>query len=118
DRFEQIARRALTSYRPGPIDRLFKRTDSRRNELQERLGAAQHDDALIYHLAFEQYEKERAQAQRIRDRARRVLKGDAQRWHAVFESQNSLGNGLFGSYIGMHYVPPVIEACVHAYSLE
>ncbi len=76
DHHERGARRALARYTPSIWDRLFGRTEAKRQTLQDAIDQARHRDKHDYEQAVEEYQAARADWQNSREFAARMLKGD------------------------------------------
>lgn len=75
---EKKAKAKADNYQPGFIDRLFKREDKKRKQLEEAISKAIGDDELDYKNKIENWKKEYSDWVESVQLARGVLDGDAE----------------------------------------
>lgn len=95
---EEAAERALRVYRPGLLDRLFNRVETKKARLREAVTKARHKDKDAYREAVENYRTARTDWEEWRRFAERVLGGDVAAYkeviqeYAPFEEISLLGS--------------------------
>ncbi|MGD1886490.1 MAG: hypothetical protein ACFB01_05080 [Cohaesibacteraceae bacterium] len=105
------AERALSDFRPGPLDFLKGGSERRLEELETRLSHARTEDSVDDISALKQYQTELDDWQEDHEMAQKVLAGDIEATKRVIAERQSLsGDSQLGINIGFEIRP----ACVHA----
>ncbi|MCI0648284.1 MAG: hypothetical protein L0346_25795 [Chloroflexi bacterium] len=73
---ESSARTALENYKPSALDKLLKRSDSKREELSKAIGDAAEKDNKAYQEALREYRVEYAEWRAERELAERIIARD------------------------------------------
>jgi len=84
------ARKAVDEYKPGLSDKLLKRTDNKRLELENAVEIARNDDEQEYQDALEEYKLQYADWKTNREIADKILAGDVQVYSEVINQINPL----------------------------
>ena len=85
---EAEARKALRNYQPGFLDRILKREETRRTELETALAEARHADEVSHQKALRDWSSEYQEWEESRDLAKRVVAGDQSSWIESIEKLN------------------------------
>ena len=95
---EVQARKALDGYKPGLSDKVMKRAESKRLELEKAVEIARNDDEQQYQDALVENKLQYADWETIRDIANRILAGDIQAHSEAVDQINPLAEiGDIGS---------------------
>jgi len=100
DVYEQGARRALERYRPSIWDRLFRKTQAKRESLQKAVEESRLRDKRDYHQALKDYQGSKADWENSRQFAARILKGDVSAYTEAIRETSPFGDlTILGSSI-------------------
>jgi len=97
NKFESSARSALESYEPKFIDKILRRTESKRAELEKKIEKGSFGDEAEYNEALEKYTQEHANWELIISLAEKILDGDE---HAYIDAVRQADPFSEISYLG------------------
>jgi hypothetical protein len=85
---EELAQSALDGFKPGALDKLLKRVDSKHNKLVRAVEEAKETDEREYQEALQAYEQEYADWEAACELANRVLLGDSEAYLDAIRQTN------------------------------
>jgi tellurite resistance protein len=89
---EAQAQLVLDSFRPGFLDKLFGRVESKRQTLQQSVGMAQAQDEQEYQKIYQEYYQRHTDWEERRQLAWRIMQGDVQSFVDALEDVNPFGD--------------------------
>lgn len=111
---EKAALVALESYKPGSMDKLLRRAESKRENLARAVEEAKMDDEKDYQNAIENYQKEIAEWESLTKLANRILDDEADaHLEAISELDPFSEINQIGSSIDFQFHGDLIEATLH-----
>lgn len=115
DKHERRARSSLLHYEPSFLDRIFRRSESKREELEEAIEAARRNDQEDYHRSLQTYQRDKAGWEHSRRFAARVLAGDIDAYVEAIQETNPFSDlSLLGSSLRFRISSPyVVQATLH-----
>ena len=101
DNFEKEAQAKLDKYKPGLLDKLLRRVESKREKLAAAITTAKEDDEYVYQKALQEYHQRHSDWKASREFAERILSGEIEAYSEAIKQIDPLNeiSGL-GSSLG------------------
>jgi hypothetical protein len=117
DTAEKAALAELENYKPGTMDKLLRRVDSKRENLASAVEEAKLEDEKYYQKAIENYQQELEEWESLTKLANRILKDEAEaHLEAITELDPFSEINQLGSSMEFQFHGDLIEAILHVNS--
>lgn len=117
DTAEKAALAELENYKPGTMDKLLRRVDSKRENLASAVEEAKLEDEKYYQKAIENYQQELEERESLTKLANRILKDEAEaHLEAITELDPFSEINQLGSSMEFQFHGDLIEAILHVNS--
>ena len=120
DENERRAQSNLESYKPGLIDKMLKRVETKRNELATAVEEGKKRDERLYQEALREYEQNYADWEATRELATRILAGEIDAYIDAIKQADPFSEiSQLGSSIEFKpYNSKLMEATLHVNSVD
>ena len=120
DANERMARSNLEAYRPGLLDKMLKRVETKRSELAAAVEDGKRRDEQLYQEALREYEQNYADWEATRELAARILAGDTDAYiDAIRQADPFSEISQLGSSIAFKaYDSKLVEATLHVNGVD